>query len=131
MIIGHSIKRWTIFDSKTVWRCRHEVMKNFVSGENIGLLACRQTAVDRWEHVSVTDSIADDSRISNRSKERTYVYPLYIIESNGDSVDIFDKYIMKPNIAENVINNYSESLNLQYSQAKSEKQSTFGPLDIF
>ncbi|MFA6111258.1 MAG: type ISP restriction/modification enzyme [Candidatus Latescibacterota bacterium] len=69
---------------------REGLMRHFASGDNIGLLTCRQSAVDSWEHVGVTKYITDDSRISNRTKERGYVFPLYLYSENGELFHVGD-----------------------------------------
>ncbi|MBO4315146.1 MAG: hypothetical protein J5867_04170, partial [Prevotella sp.] len=66
---------------------------------NLALLVCRQLAGDNWHHVSVTQSIfaneneerghVDDCRVSNKTKERGYFFPLYINVGFADS--IFEK----------------------------------------
>ncbi|MEZ4529153.1 MAG: type ISP restriction/modification enzyme [Desulfobacterales bacterium] len=58
--------------------CPGKVMEH-LSEDNLGLMTVRRTAVDsRWEHVNITKQIADDSGISNRSRERGYLFPLYL-----------------------------------------------------
>jgi predicted helicase len=46
--------------------------------DNIGLLTCRQIALQSWHHAFVCNTIIDDSLISNKTKERTYLFPLYL-----------------------------------------------------
>ncbi|MFN9612272.1 MAG: type ISP restriction/modification enzyme, partial [Hyphomonadaceae bacterium] len=43
-----------------------------------------QSGVNEWAHVGVCDTIVDDSFISNRSKERGYVAPLYLYPTEQD-----------------------------------------------
>lgn len=59
-------------------------MKHMRPGGNICLVTCRQSAVDSWEHVFISGGIVDDSYISNRTKERSYCYPLYIYPDDQD-----------------------------------------------
>jgi type I restriction-modification system DNA methylase subunit len=76
--------RWTFFNNKILWRWREKVMKHMRPAGNICLVTCRQSAVDSWEHVFISDGIVDDSYISNRTKERSYCYPLYIYPDDQD-----------------------------------------------
>jgi len=70
--------RWTYFDNKLIWRWRYDTMKHFIDNANIALVTCRQTAIDNWEHCLVANSIIDDCYVSNRTKERGYVFPLFL-----------------------------------------------------
>lgn len=63
---------------------RGNVMKHLLSKEdNIALLTCRQLAGNDWCHVSVADCIVDDCRVSNKTRERGYVFPLYLYPEAG------------------------------------------------
>lgn len=55
---------------------------------NLALLTCRQSATGEWTLVGITQSefgttgesgLVDDCRVSNRTKERTYCFPLYVV----------------------------------------------------
>lgn len=57
---------------------RFEHMRHMLVGRNLGLVICRQSAVSSWEHALITSGIVDDSYVSNRTKERGYLLPLYL-----------------------------------------------------
>lgn len=57
--------------------------KMFDGGDNIAFLSCRQLAVNDWSHVFVANNIVDDSCVSSRSKERSYVFPLYLYDTSN------------------------------------------------
>ncbi|MEZ4528242.1 MAG: type ISP restriction/modification enzyme, partial [Desulfobacterales bacterium] len=69
--------RHIYYHENIVFRTRYHVMHHMME-ENIGLLTCRQIASNIWVHALVCENLADDSLISNKTKERTYVYPLYL-----------------------------------------------------
>lgn len=80
-------KRWTYYTgSSRGFMCypRDEVMRNMNQHDNIALGVCRQGGVNQWAHVAISNTIVDDSYISNRSKERGYAAPLYIYPSEQD-----------------------------------------------
>ncbi|MGB6935316.1 MAG: type ISP restriction/modification enzyme, partial [Xanthobacteraceae bacterium] len=80
-------KRWTYFTGTSrgfQCRPREEVMRHLNAGKNFGLGVCRQSGVNQWAHVSICDALVDDSYISNRSKERGYVAPLYLYPSDQE-----------------------------------------------
>lgn len=51
--------------------------------QNFALLTVRQLASREWSHVSVSTDIVDNCRISNKTKERGYVFPLYVCPDNA------------------------------------------------
>lgn len=91
--------RWVCFDSKTVWRQRMEVMKHLYRKENVAMTVCKQLATSEWNLVNVAEGVVDDCFVSNRTKERGYVFPLYLYEENfgktekrpNFNVEVYDK----------------------------------------
>jgi len=67
---------------------RPEVMHHMLAGENLALLTCRQLATSGWEHAWVSNALADDCLVSNRTRERGYVLPLYLYPT-ADRADLF------------------------------------------
>ena len=76
--------RWIFWHPSVVWRPRTEAMPHMLAGENFALTVCRQ-CIGVWQHVLVTKSITDDSMVSNRTRERGYVCPLYLYPGVGKS----------------------------------------------
>jgi len=62
-------------------------MRHLLARQNLALVTCRQSAVESWEHVFLSNGLADDSYVSNRTKERGYVFPLYLYP---EKVDLHD-----------------------------------------
>ena len=110
-------------------RARGNVMSHFVNQENIGLMTCRQTAIDRWEHIGITNKIIDDSRVSNRTKERGYVLPLYLYP-DGEQLDLENNPIRKPNLDPNILTQVAEGLGLKFTNEKEDRDGTFAPIDL-
>lgn len=61
---------------------RTEAMPHMLAGENLALTVCRQCVGD-WQHTCVSKWITDDSMVSNRTRERGYVCPLYLYPNIG------------------------------------------------
>ncbi len=59
-------------------RPRREVMRHMLAGENLGLLACRQQSITGFQHISCTNKIIESCAVSNKTKEITYLFPLYL-----------------------------------------------------
>jgi len=57
-------------------RPRPDVMRHMVQA-NLALMTCRQLSKAGWAHAWVSPSLTDDCMVSNKTKERGYVFPLY------------------------------------------------------
>ncbi len=79
--------RWINYSSKTVWRPRTFVMRHLNGKENLSLITCKQCATVDWSLVNVADGLVDDCYVSNKTKERGYVFPLYLYEENMGKVE--------------------------------------------
>jgi predicted helicase len=108
---------------------RENVMHHFLKGKNLGLMTCRQIAINKWEHVGITKLIADDSRVSNRSRERGYIFPLYLY-SNDDQQTLDNKAGRTPNLNSDIVKEIEEKLGLTFTNEKEETEGTFAPIDI-
>jgi predicted helicase len=71
-------ERWIFYHPSIVWRMRDEIMKHLVKGDNLALVTCRQLSKEGFQHVFVSNKLVDDSFVSNRTRERGYVFPLYL-----------------------------------------------------
>lgn len=69
--------RKILYRSDVVDWPRSEVMGQMAQGKNVALSVCKQLAALPWEHVLSTNAVQDDSYVSNRTKERTYMFPVW------------------------------------------------------
>jgi predicted helicase len=132
------------FDNRKIYysenfieRGRFDIMNNFTSEWNIGLLSCRQTAVDSWEHVGITKNLLDDSRVSNRSKERGYLFPLYLYPNSNSQLSLDSKVTRIPNLDMKIVKQIADGLGLSFVPEKSETSPdgrgdsvSFAPIDL-
>ena len=96
--------RWVCFSPKTVWRQRKPVMQHIHQHDNIALVVCKHLATNDWNLVGVSDCLVDDCFVSNRTKERGYVFPLYLYH------DTLGKVEKVPNLDKDVVTKIEESL---------------------
>ena len=61
-----------------VWSDRRKVMSHVLAGSNVAFATCRQLAQTPWEHIFVTRELQDDCFVSNRTRERSYHFPLHL-----------------------------------------------------
>ena len=76
--------RFIYYDVQKIERPRETTMQH-MRKLNIAILTCRQLAGNEWFHVSIADGIVDDCRVSSKTKERGYVFPLYLYKENMGS----------------------------------------------
>jgi len=110
--------RFLYSDPNFIERARTQLMECFTIENNIAIMSCRQSAIDSWEHVGITNKIVDDSRVSNRSRERGYVYPIYIKTHSdlyGETIEL--------NLTDDFIQTFENKTSIQIS-INSEKSST-------
>jgi predicted helicase len=73
-------RRWTYYTGRSRGfhcRPRDQIMRHMFAA-NVGLLTCRQVASGNWQHVFAFEGLVDDCIVSNRTKERGYLFPLYL-----------------------------------------------------
>jgi predicted helicase len=102
---------------------RGNVMRHFIIGDNIGLVVCRLSVTDSWKLVGVTKNITDNSFVSNRTKERGYVFPLYLYPFDNPSE-------RHPNLNFDIVQAIADKINLRFTDEKTEESGTFAPIDI-
>jgi predicted helicase len=123
--------KYIYYNKNFIERSRKEVMQHFLSGNNIGIDLCRQLVSESYSHIFITNKIVDDSFVSNKSRERGYVYPLYIYpeverqELKGQS--ILDRI---PNLNPEIIIQVAYNLELKFVNEKVTTEDTFAPIDI-
>jgi len=72
--------RFTYYTGQTrgfICMPRSEVMRHLLNQDNLGFYTCRQTISESWQHILVSNRITDDCYVSNKSRERGYLFPLY------------------------------------------------------
>ncbi|WP_036832181.1 MULTISPECIES: type ISP restriction/modification enzyme [Planktothrix] len=122
--------KYTYFDNKLIWRWRVDVMQHFIKGENVGIDLCRQLVSDSYAHIFITNKIVDDSFVSNKSRERGYVFPLYLYPENKGQQTILQTAERTPNLNTDIIKQIAENLGLTFTNEKETTENTFAPIDI-
>ncbi len=116
---------------------RQEVMRHMLKGKNVGLITNRQVNTD-FQHVLCAKTITNDCTVSSETKERSYLFPLYLYPDQNMK-GLFDTDVpatgsiaRHPNLSPVFISNISNKLGMQFIQdGKGDLQQTFGPEDVF
>ncbi|MBU3955062.1 N-6 DNA methylase, partial [bacterium] len=112
-----------------VWRVREKVMRHMIFGNNVAFYLCRQLSGNIWRHILATNNITDDCYVSNKTKERGYIFPLYLYPDEKQKETELKR---QPNIKPEFIKEVSEKLKLEFiSDGQGDLKKTFGPEDIF
>jgi hypothetical protein len=91
--------RYTYFTGRSKgFHCmpRSEVMKNFLAGENVGLVASRQVLGSyNWNDVFIINKITEFGIMATRVSNSAPVMPLYLYTDTGEKVPNLDRTIVK------------------------------------
>lgn len=82
--------RFVIYNTKILQRSRNAIMKNFIQ-QNFGLVTTKQLSTETFTHALVTNSVSDRCLISLKTKEVSYIFPLYLYNNEKErQKTIFD-----------------------------------------
>jgi len=125
-------KRFTYYTGNSKgFHCmpRGNVMQHFLKGENVGLTISRQTKMDSWGHIFVTN--APTTALFVEIKDNSNNFPLYLyreeVLKNGKE-RIFEA--KTPNMNTKIVSEIAERLNLKFTEEKEASKKTFAPIDI-
>jgi predicted helicase len=104
--------RFTYYTGKTrgfICMPRPEVMRHLLNQDNLGFYTCRQTISESWQHILVSNRITDDCYVSNKSRERGYLFPLYTYpDTQNEQGNLFSE--KSANFAKNFLTAIREKL---------------------
>ena len=102
--------QWIFYHDVLVERSRRNVLRHMMQ-ENLGLITNRQVN-NRFGHILCTDSIINDCTVSLETRERSYLFPLYLYP-DPDQNDLFSHIKSckekQPNINEKIFLALSET----------------------
>jgi predicted helicase len=126
--------RKILFHPAVVWRTRDSVMRHMIAGDNLGLIAARQTK-DRWA-VLATDVLCGHKTCA--AYDINSLFPLYLYPDQAEK-NLFDDDGptdapggRRPNLAPEFIADFAARLKLTFiPDGKGDLTQTFGPEDVF
>jgi predicted helicase len=137
--------RWTYYTGRSsgfICRPRPKVMRNMLGGPNLGLCTNKQVNND-WLHVLCANSLINDTTVSLLTRERTYLFPMYLYPiaqpKSKSLMDMIEASSGNPNDAERSVNlaqefndDFSTRLKLTWlGDGRGDLKKTFGPEDVF
>ena len=118
-------------------RPRADVMGHMLAGDNVALMACRQSIGNGWRHLLATQSVSDDSMVSNRTRERGYLFPVYLYPGvRSADTSLFSRWAegrggRTPNLDSGMVEQIGAATELRFvSDGGGDLSDTFGPEDI-
>jgi len=134
--------RFTFYTGKTKgFHCmpRGEIMKHFISKDNIGYIFPRQCKGESgYCHGFVSKTIIDVAAGDAHSGSGTNFFPLYLyletnaqqtIEQNSPPLEGLG-VVRTPNLNTEIVNQIAEKLDLTFTNEKETTENTFAPIDI-
>ena len=122
--------RFIYYDVKRIERAREKIMKNYILGQNIGLVFRRQQPESLDLYVFCSKNIIADGYIRSDNKGGESVAPLYVYQ-NSDEKRTFDQTIERtPNLNLEIVHQIAEKIGLTFTNEKEETENTFAPIDI-
>lgn len=122
-------ERWTYFDNKVVWRWREKIMKNFIVGDNLGLIFERSVTSDVFAVKSIPEhAFLGTAGFAGQSA------PLYIYHEDGSKISNLNLEIVKK--IEDIVGKVSPENIFDYiyavlhSQSYREKYKEFLKIDF-
>ncbi|MFH0872051.1 MAG: type ISP restriction/modification enzyme [bacterium] len=110
-----------------------KVMRHMLAGENVALMTCRQLAGQPWVHAMVSNWITNDCMVSNRTRERGYLFPLYLYPDT-DRSELFSRHgptERRPNLNPKVVSALAEAYGRDLSAVPGTAQAGPTPEEIF
>jgi predicted helicase len=124
-------ERWTIWSSHVAVHRRERIMSHMLR-DNVALLTCRQVSSGLWQHAYSVENISESTVVSNRTKEITYSFPLYLYppedgarRRKGDLFGEDDPFAGKERI-ENISAAFRAELARRYGEPKFTPEQVFG-----
>lgn len=125
---------YIFYNDTLVWRPVKKIMHHFGSGDNIGLVLCRQQKTPGFRHILAHTKMVESCYVSNKTSEIGYSFPLYLY---GDTTQttLYDSPTRTPNLNIKLITHIEDSIKLKFIPDHSMKESgditKFSPLDIY
>jgi predicted helicase len=124
--------RWIFYHDEAIERPRREVMRHMLGNKDVGLITNRQVN-GLFRHALCSDIIINDCTVSLETRERSYIFPLYLYsekiktkrKSPHTLMMIFepgaDYQARKPNLSQDLV----EQLKKDFKKAPSPEQIFF------
>jgi len=108
---------------------REKYMYNIIVGENLNLIAARQSTAENWDLIQVTENMIDN-RFHFSYKGIPSQFPLYLYPEENGQQSLDQSSERKPNLDSKIVKEIAKKLGLTFTDEKEETENTFAPIDI-
>ena len=121
-------EKWTYFDNKLLWRWRVNVMRHFLAGENIGLVAAkRQSSPGSYNNVFITNKMTE----GHFRVDINYVFPLYLyLDADSEQQNLGGHSSRKPNLNIDLVKEIAANLKMKFAYENEQRRNAFRPEDL-
>ncbi|XDD50935.1 type ISP restriction/modification enzyme [Leptospira sp. WS92.C1] len=121
-------EKYIYYDTNILERAREKIMRNFLRGENLGIVVGRQSTEDYWSNVQVSSSIIDN-RYHFSYKGISSIFPLYLY-ADFENPELSKMEKRKPNLKLEIVKKMASKLKLTFTEEKENISNSFAPIDI-
>ncbi|HMQ46915.1 MAG TPA: hypothetical protein PKA00_05440 [Saprospiraceae bacterium] len=107
---------------------RHEISQHLLH-ENIALVTCRQQSSFDFQHIFVSVEPSEGNSISIQTKERSYVFPLYLYPKANPQTTLTPT-TRTPNFNPVIVQQIADKIGLRFTHEKEAEAGTFAPIDL-
>jgi len=108
---------------------REKFIYNIIKGENVNLIAARQSTDEFWNLIQVTSNMIDN-RFHFSYKGIPSQFPLYLFPAENNQQNIDQAIVRKPNLNSEIVHQIAENLSFKFTNEKETTKDTFAPIDI-
>jgi len=126
--------RFIFYDDSLVWTTAKPIMRNFLNGDNVGLLAGKKGQVVGsmpWNLVFISKLMADFNLFYRGGIN---FFPLYLNTQKSDipvgQSELDYSLTRKPNLNTVIVQQISQKIGLKFTDEKEQDPATFAPIDI-
>ncbi|RUT02625.1 DNA methyltransferase [Chroococcidiopsis cubana SAG 39.79] len=101
--------RFIFYHSSLTWSMAFLTMQHMLNGNNLGLITNRQVN-NEFKHVIVSNSIINDCTVSSATKERSYLFPLYLCPDINNHQQLILQEQRRPNLSQNFLKDITSKL---------------------
>tara|TARA_R110001632_G_scaffold6324_5_gene25854 strand:+ start:34285 stop:37518 length:3234 start_codon:yes stop_codon:yes gene_type:complete len=108
---------------------REKYMNNIIKGDNLNLIAARQSTDENWNLIQVTENMIDN-RFHFSYKGIPSQFPLYLYPETNGQQTTEETPERTPNLNPEILKEITKKIELTFTNEKETTKNTFAPIDI-
>ncbi len=120
--------RHIYYDPSVISRPGKRALAHLLDNRNTGLIFGRQTKNATVDHFFITKYLSELK--TGESSTQSYIAPLYISSPDGEQLELEENQTRKPNLDLEMVAQIAESLGMEFTNEKEDRDETFAPIDL-